>query len=129
MIRCERPARYLIGAALAAVFVAALVLALLPGSDEQGGSERADRGFAARRALPATKLTDLNAAARTAGCRLRRHPSEGREHVQGPVRYRTNPPTSGAHDPVAAEDGVYAQAPPTEPLVHSLEHGRVIVQY
>ena len=45
--------------------------------------------------------------------------------------YKTNPPTSGNHNPVWYQDGVYA--PGTTPklgmLVHPLEHGRIEVQY
>jgi hypothetical protein len=49
--------------------------------------------------------------------------------VGGPVEYKTNPPTSGNHFEIPAADGAYNQAPDIEPLVHSLEHGRVIVWY
>jgi hypothetical protein len=45
------------------------------------------------------------------------------------VKYRTNPPTSGPHNPVPAPDQAYATAPPPEYYVHSLEHGRVELQY
>ena len=45
--------------------------------------------------------------------------------------YKTNPPTSGNHNPDWYEDGVYE--PGTTPrlgmLVHPLEHGRIEVQY
>jgi hypothetical protein len=45
--------------------------------------------------------------------------------------YRTNPPTSGSHDPARYEEAIYA--PGTTPelgkLVHALEHGRVNVEY
>ena len=45
--------------------------------------------------------------------------------------YKTNPPTSGTHNPVWYDDGVYA--PGTTPrlgmLVHTLEHGRIDIQY
>ena len=47
------------------------------------------------------------------------------------MKYKTNPPTSGDHDPTPAEDGVYeADSPPdVEQSVHSLEHGRINIQY
>jgi len=121
-----------VGAILAAAAVAGLVIALARGAGEDGAQEdasRTNRGFAAKRALPATKLTELTVAAEAAGCGLRRYPSEGRDHVAGQVRYRANPPTSGPHSPTPAGDGIYADPPPTEELVHSLEHGRVIIQY
>jgi hypothetical protein len=47
----------------------------------------------------------------------------------GHVRYRTNPPTSGPHNPVPAPDRAYSVAPPAENYVHSLEHGRIELQY
>jgi hypothetical protein len=76
----------------------------------------------------------LDAAAAAAGCTYRAFPSEGREHVTRtltPADYKTNPPTSGQHNPVPAVDGLYV--PGNEPLlqnwVHTLEHGRVEFQY
>ena len=82
---------------------------------------------------PATILPpgerSLSRAAAKAGCTVRSFPNFGREHTTKRVRYRTNPPTSGPHNPVPAEDGIYDDPPPTEKLVHSLEHGRVIFQF
>jgi hypothetical protein len=43
--------------------------------------------------------------------------------------YETEPPTSGAHDPVPLADGAYLEAPDPRHYVHSLEHGRVAIQY
>ena len=45
------------------------------------------------------------------------------------VRYRANPPTSGDHNPTPADDGAYVKPPAPEATVHSLEHGRVLVQF
>ena len=66
-------------------------------------------------------------AATTAGCTAQDHPSEGRQHVRGTPRYRTNPPTSGPHAPQAAADGAWEASPPVPALVHSLEHGRIVM--
>ena len=41
----------------------------------------------------------------------------------------TNPPTSGKHFEVPAEDGAYDEAPDVKELVHSLEHGRMIIWF
>jgi hypothetical protein len=76
----------------------------------------------------------LNAAADAAGCTYRAFPSEGRNHVTRtltPADYKTNPPTSGQHNPVPAADGLYVPGnePPLEHWVHTLEHGRVEFQY
>ena len=44
------------------------------------------------------------------------------------VKYKDNPPTTGRHYQIPAEDGVYGGTPPPdEALVHALEHGRVII--
>ena len=66
-------------------------------------------------------------AASAAGCTSRDHPPEGRGHTTAPVRYRTNPPSSGNHHPSAAPDGAYERSPDVPRLVHSLEHGRIVM--
>ena len=47
------------------------------------------------------------------------------------VTYKTNPPTSGNHNPTPAQDGIYraGNSPPKENFVHTLEHGRIEFQY
>jgi hypothetical protein len=45
------------------------------------------------------------------------------------VEYSTNPPTSGNHYITPADDAAYGEAPADEEVVHSLEHGRVIVWF
>jgi hypothetical protein len=79
--------------------------------------------------IPEPRDVTLEQAVEAAGCELEHPPIEGREHVDGPVRYRSNPPTSGPHFAFPAEDGVYPKPPPVEHLVHSLEHGRIIIQF
>ena len=79
--------------------------------------------------IPPPGERSLTRAAAAAGCTLRSFPNYGRKHTTARVRYKTNPPTSGPHNPFPAEDGIYDEAPPTEKLVHSLEHGRVIFQF
>jgi hypothetical protein len=75
----------------------------------------------------------LQQAAQAAGCTLRLNlPSEGHHHLapgEPHPHYKTNPPTSGAHDPVPVADGAYLETPPDVNFVHSLEHGRVEIQY
>lgn len=60
---------------------------------------------------------------------MRRHPGEGSAHTPEDVRYRTNPPTSGRHDPQWTPDGVHTEPPDVEQSVHALEHGRINIQY
>jgi Protein of unknown function (DUF3105) len=80
-------------------------------------------------APPASALAQLRRAAVAAHCSLASFPSEGREHTTAHVHYRTNPPTSGPHNPLPAPDRVYTVAPPPENYVHTLEHGRIELQY
>jgi hypothetical protein len=56
---------------------------------------------------------------------------EGREHVQigTEVQYGTNPPTSGNHYAQWTKWGVYDTPKDDRNLVHSLEHGYVIMHY
>lgn len=74
----------------------------------------------------------LSEAAGAAGCELRSFRSTSREHTADrdePIRYRSDPPTEGKHFHVAAEDGPYERAPAASELVHSLEHGRIVVWF
>jgi hypothetical protein len=79
----------------------------------------------------APDTSNLAADATAAGCTYKAYPSEGREHTTGKVTYKTNPPTSGKHNPTPAQDGIYAPGnePAPENWVHSLEHGRILFQY
>jgi Protein of unknown function (DUF3105) len=73
-------------------------------------------------------------AAQAAGCTVATWPSDGQLqpdgtlHVQGDPKYtRTLPPTSGLHNPVWADYGVYDTFVPYKFQVHDLEHGAIIV--
>jgi hypothetical protein len=84
---------------------------------------------------PPVKQGDLQLAAAAAGCELRLDlPDEGHAHLEpsDPVPdYGTNPPTSGDHivPPLQQADGAYSEFPQPVRFVHSLEHGRVEIQY
>ena len=69
--------------------------------------------------------------AKAAGCVIKSFSSQGAGRTEEPVKYASNPPTSGPHHPEWPDDGVYAAGdePQVEKWVHALEHGRVIVQY
>lgn len=58
-------------------------------------------------------------------------PSQGTEHVDRAtdVEYNTMPPTSGPHYAQPASAGYYTETPPLGELVHSLEHGAVVIYY
>jgi hypothetical protein len=83
---------------------------------------------------PTVQTTALAPAARRAGCDLRLElKDEGHDHlpVGSPPEYGTNPPTSGDHvdDPYQQADGAYAEMPAEIDFVHTLEHGRMEIQY
>jgi hypothetical protein len=118
------------GGVLVVAAAAAIIIAVAAGG---GGSDGSDTGGAQLSIEaadpPAQELTDLNAAARAANCTLSNPEIEGSTHTTKRVKYKTNPPSSGNHDPVPAEDGAYAKSPSIGHVVHSLEHGRIEIQY
>lgn len=118
--------------AIAVIAVFVLVIAGSGGGDDAntGGAEAKS---APVKGLPVQKITNLPEAARAADCTLKTYPAEGREHSTDPTKwiYKTNPPTSGTHNPTWAEDGIYAadNTPEIGFTVHTLEHGRIDIQY
>jgi uncharacterized protein DUF3105 len=53
-----------------------------------------------------------------------------RAHAEVPLsRYPSVPPTSGPHDPVTVPAGSYAAPPPIRQVIHSLEHGAVVIWF
>jgi len=60
-------------------------------------------------------------------------PDQGRDHVPETewkkFKYNSNPPTSGHHDEVWTKPGVYTKPQGDGHLVHSLEHGYVILHH
>ena len=122
------------GVVVACAIVVAAVLALAGGGSGAKGKPESGRPvpFPARTAaIPARRITDLGEAVKAAGGTLTSPRIEGRTHVETPVTYKTNPPTSGNHSAVWASDGDYAGVvtPGKEHYVHSLEHGRIELQY
>src|SRR4029077_14801022 len=82
-----------------------------------------------------TKVFDLDQAAKEAGCKVElKLEDEGNTHLpqnSPPPNYKTNPPTSGNHvePPFQQADGAYSEEPKPLDTVHSLEHGRMEIQY
>jgi Protein of unknown function (DUF3105) len=131
--RRRRLIGYAVGGALAlAAVVAIAVVALSSGGEDHRASTTgrpAPNADFPTEPIPPQRVTDFAKATRASGCVARSFPNEGRGHTTSSVKYRTNPPTSGRHNPVAADDGPYAQSPGDEHLVHSLEHGRIVFQF
>jgi hypothetical protein len=128
-----------VGGVLALAAVAAIVAVAATGGGDGGHDVAGNIGapsdsYEGATAPPAQVETDLFRAAREAGCVLRNPVIEGRTHVppDKDVEYKTDPPTSGNHDPSPASDGVYSDAPDAATMknfVHTLEHGRIEIQY
>jgi hypothetical protein len=119
-----------VGAVAIAVAAIAIVLVLSGGGGDDG-TESAGNNFPEGGSISEQKVFDLDPAASAAGCELESNRATSRDHTQDPnekVKYPQNPPTSGKHYEAPAEDGLYNGAPPPDTaLVHSMEHGRVIV--
>jgi hypothetical protein len=116
------------GGLLALAAIVVLVVLATGGSD--GGSDaQAAEVFPDGGSFPEQKVFDVAPAAEAAGCTLRDVKGTSREHTTSldqRVKYSTNPPTSGRHYQIPAQDGIYGDPPQDEELVHGLEHGRVI---
>jgi hypothetical protein len=114
----------------AATLVAAVVIAVVVIAFAGGGSDGKDGSASASSwpsgSVPKQKVADLAAAVKTAGCVYKTPKSEGRGHTTKAVTYKSQPPTSGSHNPVPAHDQAYLKSPGNVHLVHALEHGRVI---
>ena len=85
---------------------------------------------------PPVKVANLKQAAKQAGCDAAPAPARKRgtsTSRRAPRRphYKTNPPTSGNHvePPYQQADGAYSEMPEEIDFVHSLEHGRLEIQY
>jgi Protein of unknown function (DUF3105) len=146
--------RLIVGYGVAAVVVLAIAVVVIVLASGGGSSDSAPEGDAhinlnasigstngiqpdnrAGTVPPAAKVTDLATAAKQAGCDLRlRLKDEGHEHLpvgSPPPHYLTDPPTSGNHvePPYQQADGAYTETPEEIDYVHSLEHGRMEIQY
>jgi hypothetical protein len=114
---------YMVAGVLVVVVVAAVVVLAVSSG---GGSSSSAASSWPSGSIPKRQISDLDAAAKAAGCTLQHLKSEGRGHVLGHVNYKSQPPTSGSHYPVPVHDAAYLKNPGEEHLVHALEHGRVI---
>jgi hypothetical protein len=104
-----------LGAVVVAVLVAGVGISMLRGSPPTEGP----------------KLTGaLKQSLEQNGCTVDSRTDKGQAH--GPAAtYSVNPPSGGDHDPVPSPAGFYdsSNVPADGHLVHSLEHGFVIVWY
>lgn len=75
----------------------------------------------------------VETAAAAAGCKLQTFPATGtNDHLaegEKPPTYDSDPPTHGKHAATPPIWGYYEQEVPQESLVHTLEHGGLVIQY
>jgi hypothetical protein len=75
----------------------------------------------------------LTAARQQAGSEgVKSFPEAGRDHIdagQQPDNWNSNPPTSGDHLANWVQPGIYASEQDMRGMVHSLEHGYVLILY
>jgi hypothetical protein len=119
---------------LAVIALIVLLVSGTLGGDDSGSADEPRNAEPASVEIPQQATGDLAAAAKAAGCKLSNPDIEGNQHEQrtfAPSDYKTNPPTSGDHFPDWAQDGVYepGNAPALGMLIHTLEHGRINIQY
>jgi Protein of unknown function (DUF3105) len=118
---------YVVAGGLVAAVIIAIAVIAFSGGDDGGGGSSASASDWPSGSVPKQKISDLDAAVKAAGCVYKTPKKEGAGHTTKPVQYKSQPPTSGSHDPVPAHDAANLTTPsPYESLVHALEHGRVI---
>jgi hypothetical protein len=143
----EQRRRLILGYAVAGVLglavIAGVVAVILSGGGGASGEARVNTASGDTNGVPLDERegtppppvenADPAAAARQAGCVLRRNlRDEGHTHIPEGSQlpdYRTNPPTSGSHLALPQADGAYIEMPDPLAFLHSLEHGRMEIQY
>jgi hypothetical protein len=121
---------YGIGGALALAALIVVIVLVAGGGDSGGSDAQAAEVFPSGGSFPKQTIFDVKPAAAAANCKVSTVKANSREHTTSldtHVKYSTNPPTSGKHYEIPAQDGIYGDAPQDEQLVHNMEHGRVIV--
>ena len=80
--------------------VVILVVVLVGGGGDGGGENVGGSVLPDGGSVPEQKVTDLDAAAKAAGCELKSFKGTSREHTDDlaeQIQYNSNPPTSGKH--------------------------------
>jgi hypothetical protein len=126
--------QFAFGGLLAVLVVAGVVVLVAVGLGGKGGKVGQPTKVSANAKIPAQQTASLKQAAAAAHCTLVNAPIEGNTHETKNFTekdYKTNPPTSGNHNPVWYQDGIYepGDTPRLGMIVHPLEHGRIEIQY
>lgn len=126
---------YLVGGAIVVVAVVAAI-ALLAGGDDagSGSADTASDLLPEGGSFPELeKAASIEAAAKAAGCELDSYRVEQRNphvfDIDEVIEYPTKPPAGGRHYAQWADDLAYEDPPDVKLLVHSLEHGRVVIWF
>jgi len=118
------------GGLLALAAVVVLVVLATGGGGDGGSDAQAAEVFPDGGSFPEQKVFEIGPAASAAGCTLKSVKGSGvathTASLDQHVNYNTNPPTTGRHYEIPAQDGIYGDPPQDEELVHGMEHGRVI---
>jgi hypothetical protein len=118
------------GGALALAVLVVLILLATGGGSSGGSDAQAAEVFPDGGSFPEQTVFEVPAAAKAAGCTLKSVKGSGvathTTSLDQRVKYNTNPPTTGRHYEIPAQDGIYGDPPQDEELVHGMEHGRVI---
>jgi len=134
-VKAGQRRRQMIGYAVggAVVLIAAVIaIAVLAGGDGGGNASADVLPDGGSYKEPNDEVESLAAAAKIGNCELKSFKATSREHVADPtlkIKYASKPPTSGSHFQVPAEDKAYEDAPDVKEIVHTLEHGRVIIWF
>ena len=124
---------YGVGAALAVAAIAIVAVLVLGGGGNDDSEANPDLyPSGVEIPDPGPLSTDVERAAEAAGCELESNPAPSRDHLSdlnASGEYEQNPPNSGNHFAEPAGDGIYNEQPPETTLVHTLEHGRVVIWF
>ena len=125
-----------VAAILALGIIGALAAVVLSGGDDDDGPSDGGGGGATITypdggTVPDQQEGDLKAAMKAAGCEEETVKSEGAgQHTDNPdeeIEYESEPPSIGRHYQQWPDDDIYEEAPRTSHVVHTLEHGRILI--
>lgn len=117
------------GVVVLAVIVA---VALLAGGGDSGSAASGDVLPGDGSVPEIREVANVAAGAKAGSCELKSFVAKTREHLASlddKVTYASKPPTSGSHYQTPAEDNAYSEAPNAKELVHTLEHGRIVIWF
>jgi Protein of unknown function (DUF3105) len=114
------------------VLAVVIAVALLAGGGGSGSAASGDVLPGDGSYSEPREVASVAAGAKAANCELKSFPAKSREHIADlseTIRYASKPPTSGNHYQTPAEDNAYDEAPNVKELVHTLEHGRIVIWF